>query len=150
MNVTDTMSSKNFNQCSYTFRRGKIRGHQCTKPTDFGFCSMCLVRTSLRGNISMDLLVENIIASNSQMIDLCLDQFIYSYNEMFDVVIPLFHNGKILTQWLNSKSQDFFIIKYWLCSHINLIKDVIGLINHHHYYIQYNEIFDILADKNKD
>lgn len=128
------MLASNFNECSYVFRRGRDKGRQCNKSTLVGICANCL---------NINLLTENIFAHNNIMISKCIDSFIYSYDEIHNSVLNCnrYSDAKIIIKnWLKSKSQNFFIKKYWLFSQIDLINDVIGGINQFHYDVQYKII----------
>ncbi len=141
------MLAINFNECSYAYRRGRNKGAQCCKNTDTGICQTCSKNRC--GNLNINLLIENIIAINTPMIAKCIDTFIYSYDEIFNGVLFQCNSDvqvkMVIKTWLKSKSQHFFIIKYWLFSALSLdllISDVIDVINKFYYHLQYEFVIN--------
>ena len=135
------MLATNLNECSYMFRRGKLSGKQCCKQTYSGICCFCSNR--LKDDTAINVLTENIHVNNEPMIIQCLNKFIYPYHQIFNIVSN--HTSMktlIIKTWMYSKSQNEFIQKYWLCKSFNLVNDVISVIHHMHYHIQYHTLLD--------
>ncbi len=123
----------NFNQCSYVYKRGKNLGDQCLKNTNEGFCHCCTIKLKINEVRHMYLLNENFRCHNYVMIKKCFDKFIYTSNE----IMIYRYNKDIINLWIKSKSQDEYIFKSWLFSHIFLIKDLINVIKHLFYDVNY-------------
>ena len=136
------MKASSFNECNYTYKRGRNKGCQCCNPTDNIFCHLCINR--MKEVNSIIIIKEHINAENIFMYKSCLKTLDYSLDDILEIKKYLFLNSNIsiynsapcikyiefmkyTDQYLINKLYSSFI----LINHLDIYnKDVIGVIKY--------------------